>query len=104
MCEPRDEDQRGTCSRSLRIVIVADDCMCSYYQRAYRRMGHEIVGVASNWREADEISRALCPDLLISYLPAYSPRSSPGCGLAPHTSSFPGDRGTPDTLNHYWEH
>jgi hypothetical protein len=93
MWESKDPDQPGDCGRPLRIVIAADDTMCWFYQSAHRRLGHEVVGVAGNLPQADDICRTVRPDLLLNYLPDHSPGGGPGRAAASRASSRAGHRG-----------
>jgi hypothetical protein len=76
MWESRDPEKPGSCGRPLRIVIAADDAMSCFYQAAYGRLGHEVVGVAGNRPQADRLCRTLRPDLFVTYLPDQPPGAS----------------------------
>jgi response regulator NasT len=51
----------------LRIVIADDEPdMREYFERVLRRLGHQVVGVASNGRELIEACEKAQPDMLIT--------------------------------------
>ena len=52
---------------SLRIVVADDEPdMREYFRRVLPRLGHQVVGVASNGRELVELCRATQPDLVLT--------------------------------------
>lgn len=52
---------------SLRIAVADDEQdVRDYYQRVLPRLGHQLVGVASNGRELVDLCRSLRPDLIIA--------------------------------------
>lgn len=51
----------------LRIAVADDEQdVRDYYQRVLPRLGHQLVGVASNGRELVDLCRTLRPDLIIA--------------------------------------
>ncbi len=54
-------------NNSLRIAVADDEQdVRDYYQRVLPRLGHQLVGVASNGKELIDLCRALHPDLIIA--------------------------------------
>jgi len=54
-------------SKSLRIVVADDETdMVEYFQRVLPRLGHQVVGVASNGRELLDLCGQVNPDLIIT--------------------------------------
>jgi len=61
------ESQPETPTRSLRIVVADDDDYTrEYFSRILPRLGHQVVGSASNGRELVELSKQMKPDLIIT--------------------------------------
>jgi hypothetical protein len=75
MNESQDQDSPGG---GLRVVIVhRDRTLRRFYRRAYRRLGHQVVGEAPSRRKALELCRTLCPDFVLALCPLSSAASSP---------------------------
>jgi CheY-like chemotaxis protein len=74
-CRPREAGPVGRADglrpprkgrRPLRIVIAdSDPAMRRFYQNAYRRRGHQVLGMARNCEQAVKLCHALHPDLLL---------------------------------------
>jgi hypothetical protein len=65
MSESQDQDSPG--GSGLRVVIVhRDHTLRRFYRRAYRRLGHQVVGEARTRQQALELCRTLCPDFVLT--------------------------------------
>jgi hypothetical protein len=79
MCKPENPSPSGCYGRPLRVVIAdSDPEMLRFYSRAYRRLGHEVVGVAQSVWHYIELRRTLCPDLILCHFPQPPVRRSSG--------------------------